>query len=449
MPLLSSPKNNRMSKISQINNKLLPYIVWTLRIIIGATFIISGLTKMIDVWGFTYKIEQYLNVWGWDITRQLVVFTAITLSAIEFVVGILLATGSYRRTSTWFASVIMLIMLPLSAYIMIANPVDDCGCFGDFWKISNVSTFLKNIFISLGLIYLLKYNTTTKGIFYSNIQWLVGCFSYIYILIIGFIGYNVQPLIDFRPYKVGTSLANNSEPVQDAEYSFIYAKDGIEKEFDINNLPDSTWTFITRIDKSESTKSDIKDYNNNQFSIFSLDNEDVTNDVISTTNDQVILLIPEIKYADISHSFLINEMNKYIIGQGGELIGIFAANEVGKIDRWANISLAQWPRYIAEDSAIKELARGKMSVVYLKNGIIQWKRTLSSIPSNIFETSKDSDILATLSPNNKSMFWAITTGYLASLFVIFIINLVIIAVIRYFSRKNEKKNVTLQNKNLA
>ena len=400
---------------------------------------------MIDVWGFTYKIEQYLNVWGWDITRQLVVFTAITLSAVEFVVGILLASGCYRRTSTWFASTIMLIMLPLSAYIMLANPVDDCGCFGDFWKISNVSTFLKNIFISLGLIYLLKYNTTTKGIFYSNIQWLVGCLSYIYILIIGLIGYNVQPLIDFRPYKVGTSLANNSEPAQGSEYSFIYAKEGIEKEFNINNLPDSTWTFITRIDKSDSTKSDIKGFNNNQFSIFSLDNDDITTDVISTTNDQVILLIPEIKYADISHSFLINEMNKYIIEQGGELIGIFAANEVGKIDRWANISLAQWPRYIAEDSAIKELARGKMSVVYLKNGIIQWKRTLSSIPSNIFETSKDSDILATLSPNNKSMFWAITTGYLTSLFVIFIINLVIIAVKHLFSRKNEKKNVTLQN----
>lgn len=431
----------KFSLLLNKDSKSTPYIIWAIRIIIGATFIISGLTKMIDVWGFTYKIEQYLNVWGWDITRQLVVFTAITLSAVEFVVGILLATGCYRRTSTWFASATMLMMLPLSAYIMIANPVDDCGCFGDFWKISNVSTFLKNIVISFGLVYLWLNNSSIKGIFNANIQWLIGCMSYIYILAIGFIGYNIQPLIDFRPYKVGSMLASNVEP-NSTQYSFIYAKDGIEKEFDIENLPDSTWSFVNRIEKVDSIKNEANDVS---FAIFSLDDEDVTNEAILTTNDQIILLIPEIKYADISHSFLINEMNDYIIEQGGELIGIFASNEKNRIERWKDIALAQWPAYIAEDTAIKELARGKMSVVYLKNGVIQWKRTLSSIPSDIFVSSKNNNILETLSPDNDFQFWAITSIYVVILIAILIFNLVIIAVKHFFSRKNEKKNVTLQN----
>ncbi len=421
----------------------MPYIVWTLRIIIGVTFIISGLTKMIDVWGFTYKIEQYLNVWGWDITRQLVVFTAITLSAVEFVVGVLLTTGCYRRSSTWLASAIMMIMLPLSAYIMVVNPVDDCGCFGDFLKISNVSTFLKNIIISFGLVYLWQNNSYIKGIFNVNIQWLIGCASYIYILIIGFLGYNVQPLIDFRPYKVGNSLVNNVDS-NNTQYNFIYSKDGIKKEFDINNLPDSSWTFVDRIEKNSTIKTN-NEYDNAYFAIFSLDNEDVTNNVISTINDQIIILIPEIKYADISHSFLINEMNEYIIEQGGELIGIFAENDINKIEHWADLSLAQWPIYISEDTAIKEFARGKMSVVYLKNGIIQWKRTLSSIPSDIFASSKSNDILESLSPNSELQFCTITSIYVITIIFIFIFNLVFIAVKHLFSRKNEKKNVTLQN----
>ena len=58
---------------------VMPIITLALRISIGATFIISGLTKMIDVWGFTYKIEQYLNVWGWEFTRPLVVITAMAI----------------------------------------------------------------------------------------------------------------------------------------------------------------------------------------------------------------------------------------------------------------------------------------------------------------------------------------------------------------------------------
>ena len=112
----------KFSLLLNKDSKSTPYIIWAIRIIIGAIFIISGLTKMIDVWGFTYKIEQYLNVWGWDIPRQLVVFAAITLSAIEFVVGILLSTGCYRRTSTWFASAIMLINIKTKILLFLERP---------------------------------------------------------------------------------------------------------------------------------------------------------------------------------------------------------------------------------------------------------------------------------------------------------------------------------------
>lgn len=104
-----------MSKLSQLHIKLMPYIIWALRIIIGITFIISGLTKMIDVWGFTYKIEQYLNVWGWEITRPLIVIAAMSLSAIEFVIGVMIFAGCYKRTAVWIGTVIMAIMLPFSA----------------------------------------------------------------------------------------------------------------------------------------------------------------------------------------------------------------------------------------------------------------------------------------------------------------------------------------------
>ena len=40
------------------------YIVWALRIAVGATFIFSGFVKAIDPWGLIYKISEYMAVWG-------------------------------------------------------------------------------------------------------------------------------------------------------------------------------------------------------------------------------------------------------------------------------------------------------------------------------------------------------------------------------------------------
>ncbi len=90
-----------MSKLSQFNDKYSSIILWSLRIIIGATFIISGLSKSIDLWGFIYKIEQYLHVWNISVPDSIILFTAAGISSSEFLLGLFLATGSYKRLSSW------------------------------------------------------------------------------------------------------------------------------------------------------------------------------------------------------------------------------------------------------------------------------------------------------------------------------------------------------------
>lgn len=97
-------------------------LVWIFRILVGATFIISGLSKMIDLYGSVYKIEQYLAVWDMMQPRTLVLGLAICLSGVEFLLGFLLLLGCYKRSSAYLLTLIMAGMLVLSAYIMIADP---------------------------------------------------------------------------------------------------------------------------------------------------------------------------------------------------------------------------------------------------------------------------------------------------------------------------------------
>ena len=404
-------------------------IVWTLRVLIGAVFVISGMAKMIDVWGFVYKIEQYLNVWSWPQPRALVVGGAVALSAVEFLLGWFLVTGCYKRVTVWAMSLVMAFMLPLTFYIMVANPVSDCGCFGDFIVISNSATFIKNILIAAGLVYLWRYNYHVSGMFTRYSQWLVGFLALVYAVVVGIIGYNFQPMIDFRPYPVGKSLLASQEETGDDAVSFIYEKDGQSKEFSAEELPDSTWTFVERV---EAAVSD----DDRQLTIYDGD-DDVTYDVISTEGTQLVVLIPDLKNVDASSTYLINDMNRYVSSHGGNMIAVLATDDRG-VELWRDFSMASYDIFTAEDTAIKEVARGNVAVVCIKDGIVEWKRTLSSIDGDSFASDADG-LLDNLNYSGTGLFWFLTLLFLGAELVVWAIDRSGKAVKLHFSRKNRKK----------
>lgn len=421
---------------SSIKPKHLTIITWSLRIIIGATFVISGLSKSIDLWGFVYKIEQYFNVWGISVPSSIIVAAATGISFAEFLLGIFLVTGSYKRVCVWLLLMVMAVMLPLSIYIAIANPVDDCGCFGDFWVITNGATCLKNILLTAGLLYLAFYNKTIKGLYIPSLQWLLWSISMAYIIIVGSTGYRVQPLVDFRNYKEGTTfITDDSETVEKPQFVYIYEKDGVQQSFDESNLPDDTWIFVDRKEIAE------KSADSSAFIIYDVDDEDVTEDVISTDGEQLILLISDIRRADISHTYTINELNSYMMRNGGSMIGIISSG-TENMDIWKDLSMADYPIYTAEETAIKEFARGNISMAYLKDGIIQWKRTVSSIDSSVIASGTNP--LTELYTNGNRRFVVITAIFLSLMAVLYLVDKSRVLVRRILCRKNEKKDVTLQ-----
>ncbi len=409
-------------------------IAWLCRILTGATFIFSGLTKMIDVWGFIYKIEQYLAVWDMTQPRSLVLSVAMGLSGVEFLLGCFMLTGCYKRVSAWAMSLIMLGMLPLTFYIMVANPVSDCGCFGDFLVIPNSATFFKNVVLMAMLVYLLFNNSVVAGLFTTYSQWLVAFIAFVYIILVGLFGYNIQPMVDFRPYKTGSPLLGDvAGEVDDAAsgMTFIYEKNGEKREFDGNNLPDSTWTFVDRKDNAIAAPDSER-----TFTIYDGDN-DVTSEVILDSGMQVLLLIPELDRIDVSSTYLINEMNRYIESRGGVMTGIIGSDDSG-LDLWRDISLASYQLFTAEDTEIKSLARGNVAVVYLKDGVIVWKRSLASIDSDTF-SSPDDLTMDNLNYSGTGYFWLLTLVFSGAVLFLWGIDRSGRAVKLHFSRKSRKK----------
>ncbi|MDE6528685.1 MAG: DoxX family protein [Muribaculaceae bacterium] len=397
--------------------------VWILRLVVGGVFVMSGLVKMIDLWGFVFKIEEYLAIWNLSQPRTIVFIVAMGISGYEFVLGSLLAMGCYKRVAPWGLLLTMAAMLPLTLYVWLADPVSDCGCFGDFWKISNAATFFKNVVITGALLLLLKWNGRLReSLFNPAIQWMVGAWISLYIIIIGLYGYNAQPMADFRSFPVGTSLLP-SDADGDAGFAFIYEKDGRKEEFSIDNLPDSTWTFVDRV----STGSAAKEDEHAELAVFDGE-DDVTADVIEPEGEQLLLVVSEPRRAGVTFTYTINEIYEYADSIGLPMIALLGTDSKG-VAIWRDMSMAEYPCYTADDTLLKELARGSISLVMLDNGVITSKTTLGSIsPGEVESPAGEAEFKAELKGYGARWFTLVNVVFGGALLALYLFQGIILAI---------------------
>ncbi len=221
------------------------------RIIPAITFIFSGLVKAIDPVGGAIKFEDYFVAFHLDMLIPIALPLAIVLASVEFLLGFYLLLGFYVMRLSSVALLIMSFFTILALFLAIFNPVSDCGCFGDALKLSNWETFWKNIVIvsfTIGLFLFRKSFTNKTGkiqIAYTGIALAA------YIIMLNIWSINNLPVIDFRPFNIGTHIASQMEIPEGAEQPefetlFILEKDGQRKTFTENDYPydDTTWVFI-------------------------------------------------------------------------------------------------------------------------------------------------------------------------------------------------------------
>ncbi len=206
-----------------------------------------------------------------------------------------------------------------------------------------------------------------------------------YIVIVGYIGYWQQPMVDFRPYKIGTRLfAEDEEAEYEPRYEFIYEKDGVEKVIgEDDDLPDESegWKFVRREEKEfvkNQKVSSVADEDAPEFRIWSEDGEDDVTDMLSGFDRQLILLVPDISDLSMASSWKINRLYDMAKSHDTEFFAVVAGSP-DAIEEWRDLSSGQYQIYTAEDTSIKELVRGNPALVSLEDGVIKWKSALSAL----------------------------------------------------------------------
>jgi uncharacterized membrane protein YphA (DoxX/SURF4 family) len=226
------------------------------RIIFGLVFLFSGFVKAVDPLGTAYKISDYLEAFSLTSLDFLAFPASLLLIATEFTIGFNILFNVHLKASTWIASLFMLVMTPVTLYLAISNPISDCGCFGDAIVMTNWQTFYKNVVLCIILAIIALLQNHTRPWLSNWGAWIVTLLPILISFGISIYCYNLLPIIDFRPYKIGNNIIEGMQIPEDApldkyETTFFYEKDGIEQAFTLDNYPaeDSTWTFVRQESK--------------------------------------------------------------------------------------------------------------------------------------------------------------------------------------------------------
>lgn len=349
------------------------------RIVLGLVFIFSGTVKAIDPLGSTYKFHDYFQAFGIGFLKELSLPLAILLCSAEFISGFSVLTGLRLKTGIWGVLILMAIFTPLTFILALTNPVSDCGCFGDAIHLTNWQTFGKNIVLIALAIILYTGRKQVRQYFSNTIEWIVIAISAALFILFSLANLRYLPVIDFLPYKTGVKIADKmvvpeGVPVDEYQTTFIYAKDGIKKEFSLDNYPakDTSWKFVSQ--KSVLIK---KGYQPpiHDFSINSMNGEDFTQKVLSYPEYSVLMISK--KLAEAGSKNLANgfSLGDYCMSNGINFY-ILTASGTGDVKSYNNgLQFCSM-----DETTLKTIVRANPGYILLKNGTIIGKWSWANVP---------------------------------------------------------------------
>src|SRR5574344_417976 len=425
------------------------------RFLLSLTFIFSGFVKAVDPLGTQYKIDDYLeamHLLGY-VPDYMTLTMSVLLSAFEFTVGIMLLFAAHRHLASKLSLLMMAVMTPITLWLAISNPVSDCGCFGDAVVLTNWETFFKNLILLAAAVMIWRKPGCMPRFVSENNQWIVINYTVVFILFIsGYCLYHL-PLFDFRPYHIGADIKKGMEIPKGAkqpvfETTFILEKNGVRKEFSLNDYPDSTWTFIDSktVEKEKGYVPPIHDFAIQRAS----DGEDVTDRVLDNPGYTFLLVAPHLENADDSNIDLINQIYEYCQTNGYGFYCLTAST--GKaLTRWNDMTGAEYSYWNTDETTLKTIIRSNPGLLLLKHGRVIRKWSHNDLPDEYELNGRLERIEAGSMPADS------VPGKILLIVLWFILPLTLLALAdrmwawtRWIKRKEEKNRIyqLLKHKNM-
>ena len=354
------------------------------RLVLAVTLILSGFVKAVDPLGTQYKIQDYLTAMGLGgiVPDLLTLSTSVLLSGLEFILGICLLFAIRRRFVSKVVLVMMVPMTMLTLWLAIADPIHDCGCFGDALVLTNWQTLWKNVVLLALAVIVWRWPLLMPRLIGESNQWIVFNYSSLFILlVVALRSLYTLPQFDFRPYYIGADI-----------------REGWQKMIEGEDSPYADF-FIESIN----------------------DGEDITEQVLNDKGYTLLLIAPHLEQADDSQLDELNRIYDYSVEQGYPFYCL-TASSAKAISRWQDMTGAEYPFCQTDDITLKTMIRSNPGLMLLKDGVIIRKWSHNALPEEEELSGRLEDIELGQMPSDS------TAGKILWLLTWFVLPLVILTI---------------------
>ena len=344
------------------------------RYFVALLFLFSGFVKIVDPIGTGIKMEKYFLIFSENIAGFFEYFIpfglsfAVIIICLEMILGLALLFNYRMKLTAWSLVALIGVFTVLTFYTAITGDPKDCGCFGDFMKLTPWQSFSKDLVLSVfigGIFYYRNDYKTVLAVKQSDLT--IGSLS---VMIVLFAFYNIfnLPIIDFRPYAVDSNikeLMTNGEP---AVTHYEFEKDGEkftdpEAKMEFFKAP---YKYIGTVTVKDETPPSIVD-----FMLTDSEGEEHTSEIFE--GKKLLIVIKKDKGIDDEISNTLLDITTKAKAQGIEsmIVSSISLNEFSK-----TILGKIWKgKFYTLDSDIsKAVIRSNIGLLRIKNGIVVNKK---------------------------------------------------------------------------
>ena len=312
------------------------------RLLLGGTFLLSGFVKVADPMGMAYKLEAYAEALALPFAHSLLPMemAATALGTVEFVLGLCLLLGVNRRLTVGLSLLATCVLTALTVWIYVAEPVQDCGCFGEAITLPNGQTLAKNVVLLVAALCLLYRPLAMRRVVSERFAWLASTYAWCYTIALAIYTLHYIPVLDFTPYRIGVNMRAAFDNPEQAE---------------AERLPVNFYVADTQT------------------------GDDLTWEILADTSYTFLLTGPRTETADDGCCDRINSLYDFCQDRRYAFCMLTASDSAGCAD-WKDRTGAAYPIYMAEDTEIRAMVRSNPGLMLLKDGRLVWKWGNNELP---------------------------------------------------------------------
>jgi len=376
---------------TKFDNKPAAWWLWAARIFVGLLFIFSGLIKINDPLGFSYKLEEYFEVFHINFLNGFALSIAIILCSLEIILGFALLIGVRAVKVAWGLLLLIIFFAFLTFYSAWFQVVQTCGCFGDAIPLTPWQSFSKDLFLLLLILLLFFNRRKIQPLFVAKTGDRLLITSAVISVGLGLYTYNFLPVIDFLPYNVGANILDEMKTPPGAkpdEYELTYhLKNKKTGETKVMNNTDYLKSNIWKDNNWEVTGQPESRFVKKGFTpkirdltISDAQGNDYTKELLSNPFNNLIIVAYDLRNTDEDAIDRLNALAINLSTNYNTRTVLLTSNSAQSAQAFSKKHNLVSEIFYADEVPLKTMIRANPGIFLFKNGTIINKWHYHSIP---------------------------------------------------------------------